>query len=411
MTGKAWAGKTTLVNFFLSKTDKNVILLWTTGIAAINIWGKTMHSFFWIIPGIKTPRMTKENMQKFKRADIIFIEEASMLRADDFDKIDGLCKKIMMVDDAPFWGKQFVFVWDLFQLPPVPESDLSKRKDFDEKYKWLFFFFAKSYDRNYFEIVELKKVYRQTNQEFISVLNQLRIGGKSSDLVNYLNKRVINSVEEIHPQSIYIATTNKLVFEKNKVELDKLPSKYFISEAVIRWFYDEDSYPTDAKIFMKIWARIMFTVNHKDKTYVNWTLWTIENITQDWLVIIQKDDGEMTTVGRHTWLNMKDDDGDEDDYNIIDADSDQEMEAGQIIGSFNQYPFKIAFAITIHKSQGQTFDHIVIDLWWWAFADGQVYVALSRATSYEWLQLIKPVKTKDIMASKDVLRYMQSISW
>lgn len=355
--------------------------------------------------------MTKENMQKFKRADIIFIEEASMLRADDFDKIDGLCKKIMMVDDAPFGWKQFVFVGDLFQLPPVPERDVYKRRDFDDKYKWLFFFFAKSYDRNYFEIVELKKVYRQTNPEFINVLNQLRIGGKSTEMVNYLNKRVIASESDIHPQSIYIATTNKLVFQKNKTELDKLPSKYVISEALIRGAYDEDTYPTDEKIFMKIGARVMFTVNHKDKTYVNGTLGTIENITKDGLVVILKDDWEMTTVGKHTWLNMKDDEDESDDYDIIDADSDEEMEAGQVIWSFMQYPFKIAFAITIHKSQGQTFDHIVIDLGWWAFADGQVYVALSRSTSYEGIQLIKPVKAKDIMASRDVLRYMRSISW
>jgi ATP-dependent DNA helicase PIF1 len=394
LTGKAGAGKSTLVNFFISKTKKSFVLLGTTGVAAQNIWGQTIHSFFWFFPGRKT-MMKSEKAKIIQETDIFLIDEASMLRADDFDKLNFTMQKVCKNEEF-FGGKQFIFIGDLFQLPPVPEKDEELKAYYQEKYKWLFFFDWNSFLKEHFEIVELKKVYRQDDPKFINMLNRVRIGDKSQDVLDFFNSRVVWK-DQINPKSILIATTNAIVDKKNTEELKKIPSPEYKSFARIKGEYSSESYPAERVLTLKIGARVMFTVNDNQTfQYVNGTLGTISNIQMsgDFVqkVIVVLDEGWEIEVTKKTWEH---------------TDWEDEFWEPIVIGTFTQFPFKLAFAITIHKVQGKSFDHCVIDLGWGAFAEGQTYVALSRCRSFSWLQLLKPIKEKDIKVSYDVIKFLR----
>jgi len=396
LTWKAWAWKSTLVNFFISKTKKKFILLWTTWIAAINIGWQTIHSFFNLIPWQRTniKQATKEIV---KDTDIFIIDEVSMMRADLFDKINTIMKMIMWNDEF-LWWKQFVFVWDLLQLPPVPERDEELKKYYNEKYKWLFFFDWNSFIREKFEVIELKKVYRQEDPKFINMLNRLRIWDKSQDLLDYFNNRVVEK-DQINPKSIVVATTNYIVNTKNNLELAKLPWNTEFSKAIVKWEYPKEDFPTEELIKMKVWARIMFTTNENlTFAFANWTLWTITKINKNssWFITtveVTLDEWITIEVNKKTWQK---------------TDWEDEFWEPIITWTFTQFPFKLAFAITIHKSQWKSFDNVVIDLWTWAFVDWQVYVAISRCRSYEWLQLLQPIRKKDISISTHVLRFLKT---
>lgn len=393
-TWRAWAWKSTLVNFFISKTKKKFALLGTTGIAAQNIWGSTVHSFFGIVPNKKS-RVTAEKQQLIRDTDIFIIDESSMLRADLYDRIDKLMRAITKVDEM-LWGKQFVFVGDLYQLPPVPETNSELKEYYDEKYSWLFFFHGNSFIKENFEIVELTKVYRQDDPKFINMLNRTRVWDNSKDVLEYFNSRVVKE-NEVNPKSILIATTNYIVNTKNKKELAAIPWETHKSFAIIKWDYPKESYPVDQYLEMKIGARIMFTVNdNQEMFYMNGSLGTIVNIEKNGAFIrsvdVLLDDGGEIKVLKKNWLH---EDWEDDFGNPI------------VIGSFAQFPFKLAFAITVHKVQGKSFDNVVIDLGKQAFADGQTYVALSRCRNFAWLQLLRPIRAEDIKASYQVARFMK----
>lgn len=406
LTWKAGAWKSTLVNYFISKTKKKYILLWTTGISAINIWGQTIHSFFNLVPNVKT-FMKSETIEAIKETDIFIIDEVSMARADLIDTMNKKLQYVMKNEEFMGW-KQFIFVWDLYQLPPVWERQwMDKDKtvrnelydEYHKKYKWLFFFHAMCFLQNEIKIVELKKVYRQSDPIFINMLNRLRVWDSSYDIVKYFNQKVVKSENDVSEKAILIATTNAIVDTKNTKELNALPGQVQMSKWIVSGHFPQDMYPTDLYLRFKEWARVMFTVNdNKTFLYVNGTLWTVVKFESNgrWFITkvkIQLDDGWEITVEKKTWSNI---DG-------VDA-----MGEPNIIWNFTQFPFKLAFAITIHKVQGKSFDNVVIDLWWWAFAEWQTYVALSRCRSYDWLQLIKPIKQKDIQVSNDVIRFLKN---
>lgn len=394
LTWKAGAWKSTIVNYFVSKTKKKFVLLWTTGISAINIWWLTIHKFFWIIPWKDKMYMTSDNMRIARNTDIFIIDEVSMMRADLFDLINYRMQTLMK-NDLFMWWKQFVFVWDLFQLPPVPEKEWELREYYQKNYKWLFFFDWNSYNKENFEIVELTKVYRQDNPQFISMLNRVRIWDRSKDILEYFNSKLTDH-DLINPKAILIWTTNYIVDKKNQLELSKLPWDESVSYAYISWDYPVETYPTDYLLKIKVWCRIMFTVNEKSWFYVNWTLWTILEINNNdkWFinsVKIQTDDWDILDISKNTWVN---------------SPWDDEFWQPIIDWTFTQLPFKLAFAITIHKVQWKSFDNVVIDLWSGAFAEWQAYVALSRCRSFEWLQLLKPLKISDIRVSREVIKYL-----
>lgn len=397
LTWKAGAGKSTIINYYISKTKKKFVLLWTTGISAINIWGQTIHSFFWIIPNRKST-IKSETKEVIKDTDIFIIDEVSMMRADLFDRIEIIFRMVMWNDEFMWW-KQVVFVWDLFQLPPVPERDEELKKYYDEKYKWLFFFNGNSFVKEHFEVVELKKVYRQDDPVFINMLNRMRVGDSSKDLIDYFNAKVVPE-DQINPKAILIATTNAIVEKKNKQELNALPWKEEFSKAIIRGDYPSDSYPAEQYLNFKVWARIMFTVNdNQEFAYVNWTLWTITRVIYNWKGFVQSvdivlDEGWEINIERKSWNH---------------TDWEDVMWEPIVVWSFTQFPFKLAFAITIHKVQGKSFDNVIIDLGWGAFAEWQTYVAVSRCRNYWWLQLLKPLKKKDIKVSLNVLNFLKNV--
>lgn len=403
-----WTWKTTLINYFLSKTKKKCVLLWTTWTAAVNIGWQTIHRFFWIIPWSDINRMTSQNREILKKTDIVIIDEQWMKRADMFDKINFLMQRVCWNTEY-FWWKQIIWVWDLLQLWPILENDEEIKEAYNKEYNWLFFFNAKTYKKELFEIITLRQVRRQDPppwasiekikeaEKFKSMLLRLRIWDKSPDLLKYFNTKVVDE-EMVNPKAILIATTNAIVNKKNELELKKLPGEEKVSVAYIEWDYPIDSFPTDKVIKMKVWARIMFVVNEKYWAYVNWTLWTILSINTNhsWYVQsvkIQTDDWKILDISKYIWIN---------------SSWDDEMWNPIIDWTFSQLPFKLAFAITIHKVQWKSFDHVVIDLWYWAFAEGQVYVALSRCRSYEWLQLLTPIKAKDIKVSNEVINFLKN---
>lgn len=385
LTGVGWSWKSTLINYFISKTKKTIALLWTTWVAAEMIWGETIHRFFWLKPWSK-PKINKSKMMLINEIHLFIIDEVSMLRADLFDLINNIMKKVCG-NDKFFWWKQFIFVWDLFQLPPVGEREEELKQKYNKLYSWLFFFNWNTYKE--IKKIQLNMVHRQKDITFINNLNKLRIWCKDTELLNYFNKKVINK-KDINKHSILIGSTNYIVNNYNKIKIDELRKPLIQSYAYISWDFPQDIYPVDRLLEFKVWARIMFIINNKDLLYVNWTLWTIINIM--WTEItIEKDDWHKIKIWKYQWHN----------YDWID-----EFWNPIIVWTFLQYPFKIAFGITCHKSQWKTFDNIVIDLWKWAFSPWQTYVALSRATSYEGIQLLQPLKLSDIQIDFNVMRYI-----
>lgn len=390
LTAKAWAWKSTLINFFVNNTKKKVALLGTTWISALNIGGKTIHSYFSIMPGKKVKKaLKKEQIELIKMIDVFIIDEVSMMRADLFDilnyKMQSICENKEL-----FWWKQFIFVWDLFQLPPVPETDEEDRKIYDENYEWLFFFEAKTFDREKFEIIELQKVYRQDNPVLVKALNTIREWVKSQAVVDYFNKRVV-SQENLDTHAIMLTSTNRDAEQYNFIKLWELPWEIIQSIWILKGEYDEDL-PVDKFLKFKVWARIMFVVNENvEQTYMNGTLWTIKGI-QDNAIIVDIDDFWEVTVSKYVWNNI---------------DGENEFWEPNIIGQYIQYPFKLAFAISIHKSQWKSFEKVIVNMGWGAFAEGMTYVALSRCRTYEGLQLVKPIKLKDIQVSQKVLNFLK----
>jgi len=385
LTWKAGSWKSTILNFFTSKTKKRFLLLGTTGISAINIWWVTIHSFFWITPKLKVKTMSKEKIEFIKNLDVIIIDEVSMLRADLFDVLNLLMQKIMGNTEFMWW-KQFIFVWDLYQLPPVvTNSEIDE--EFKKTYSWPFFFNGKTYEADKFETVELQKVHRQNNPKFINALNAIRIGYKWKDVLDIFNERLVN-ITQINKKAIFLGTTNAIVDRINRERLAELPWKEYISTAFINGEYEKEDYPTERVIKFKVGARVMFTMNAD--MYSNWTLWEIVDVFGN-KIKIKTDDGIMVNLERFQWKN---------------TDGENELGEEIVVGAFTQFPIKLGFATTIHKSQGKTFDNIVIDLWRWAFTEGQTYVWISRATNLEWVQLVTEVKSSDIMVSTKVKKFL-----
>lgn len=385
LTWKAWAGKSTTVNFFISKTKKKFVLLGTTGISAVNIWGQTIHSFFGITPKGKVKTMSNEKKEAIQNADVFIIDEVSMLRADLFDLLNKIMQFVMGNDEF-LGGKQFIFVWDLYQLPPVvTNSELDEA--FKEKYDWPFFFNGKTFDRSKFEVVELQKVHRQNEPEFINALNAIRTGYKWKDVLDVFNKQIVLP-HEVNKKAIYLGTTNAIVDRINRERLDALPWEQYEFSAIVGWEYAKEDYPTERVIKLKIGARVMFTKN--DALYSNGTLGEIVDIFKS-KIKIKTDDDIMVELERFTWKN---------------TDGEDEHGEDIVIGQFIQFPIKLGFATTIHKSQGKTFDNIVIDLWRWAFTEWQTYVGISRGTNLEGVQIITEVQPRDIKTSYKVKQFL-----
>ncbi|GHV84006.1 hypothetical protein AGMMS50212_13460 [Spirochaetia bacterium] len=420
ITGKAGTGKSTLIDYFRKYTEKNVAYLAPTGIAALHIGGKTIHSLFQFPPKIIRSETIEDNKYKsniekiFRELDTLVIDEISMTRVDLIDGIDYILKRYRD-PNMPFGGVQMIFIGDLYQLQPVVKDDgktiTVKFKGFE--YQWnateyfeyvyngVFFFNAKSLknvDYNYFE---LTRNFRQNDEKFINLLNSVRINEMNDMLFSILNKQCMTIASNIaNDTRIFLCTTNDTAKKINDKKLKDLKSQIYEYNAVMTGKfanqYKPVDYPVNEALELKEKAQVMMVKNDPKGRWVNGTIGTIEYLDND---RVDVKIGIFTyTMGLYTWEAIE--------Y-VFDYEKNKLV--SKVAGTFTQYPIKLAWAITIHKSQGQTFEKVAIDLGNEAFAAGQTYVALSRCKTLEGIILTRPVEQKDIKVDQKIVDFENRI--
>jgi hypothetical protein len=384
------------LKYFRSKTKKNIVVLAPTGIAAINVTGSTIHSFFrFPLDVIEPNRITKneDRVQLFAKLDIIIIDEISMVSADMMDGID-YALRLHRENNLPFGGVQMVFFGDLYQLPPVVVGQELKNY-FNTEFGSPYFFSAHVFRQFNFRIIELQRIFRQSDPSFIGLLNNIREGKTIQNELSNLNTRVVpNFAAQRDDLFITLATTNAIADSENHRRLNHLTTSAQTYQATIQGTFEESAYPTDFLLTLKKSAQIMMTKNDPSKRWVNGTIGKISNLKEATIEV--EIEGSKYEVEKAVWEVI------EYKYNR------DEKKIGPLVkGSFTQYPVKLAWAVTIHKSQGRTFDQVVIDLGNGAFAHGQTYVALSRCRSFEGIILKQNIRTFDVIVDPKVRAFMK----
>lgn len=396
VTGRAGTGKSTLLRYFRANTSRETVVLAPTGLAAVNVGGQTVHSFFHFPPRLIEPSKLRvsRNARLYNKIQTIIIDEISMVRVDLLDGIDRFLRINRGRPDEPFGGVQVVMFGDPYQLPPiVRESDV--KAYFERHYGGSYFFYAPVLRANRLPLIELNTVYRQTDPKFIDILNAVRENQLSRDVLASLNSRVID-LSNISNKSDYVTLTptNQAAFDINMTFLNSIKAPEHTFDAVITGKFYDGSYPTDETLRLRRGARVMLLRNDAAKRWVNGTLGSIADIQPDkiWIEV----DGGRHELEPETWENIE--------YSY-DHDSHHIVE--HIVGAFRQYPIRLAWALTIHKSQGQTFDRVYIDFGGGTFAHGQAYVALSRCRNLEGLTLARPLRDTDVILDPDSLGYRE----
>lgn len=405
LTGKAGTGKTTFLREVVRYTKKKCIVLAPTGIAAVNAGAMTIHSFFQFglgpfVQGVIEPksdfRINKSKLELIRHLQLLIIDEVSMVRADLMDHIDVELRRIRR-NSKPFGGVQLLMIGDLQQLPPIAhggEDELLR-----QYYKTLYFFSSAALKSMKYSCIELKNVYRQTDRHFIDILNHARNCTLTSQDISDLNARYVPGFSP-KPEDGYIRlmTHNRQVDYINETEMEKLDSKPYTFVAAVTGTFPEESYPTADSLTLKKGAQVMFIKNDPERRFINGTLGEVKSIDKNSIAARLAESGTVIDVEPMEWQNIR--------YQF--DDESKEISSKQI-GRFKQYPLKAAWAITVHKSQGLTFDKAIIDVHA-AFSPGQAYVALSRCRTLDGLVLSSPVSASVFMRDNAVDAYMNYIS-
>lgn len=405
LTGKAGTGKTTFLREVVRYTKKKCIVLAPTGIAAVNAGAMTIHSFFQFglgpfVQGVIEPksdfRINKSKLELIRHLQLLIIDEVSMVRADLMDHIDVELRRIRR-NSKPFGGVQLLMIGDLQQLPPIAhggEDELLR-----QYYKTLYFFSSAALKSMKYSCIELKNVYRQTDRHFIDILNHARDCTLTSQDISDLNARYIPGFSP-KPEDGYIRlmTHNRQVDYVNETEMEKLDSKPYTFVAAVTGTFPEESYPTADSLTLKKGAQVMFIKNDPERRFINGTLGEVKSIDKNSIAVRLAESGMIIDVEPVEWQNIR--------YQF---DEESKEISSKQIGRFKQYPLKAAWAITVHKSQGLTFDKAIIDVHA-AFSPGQAYVALSRCRTLDGLVLSSPVSASVFMRDNAVDAYMNYIS-
>lgn len=411
LTGKAGTGKSTFLKYIRNHTKKKYVVLAPTGIAAINAGGVTLHSFFKLPFRPMLPddpdlslshgrifeffKYPKEKRKIIAEVDLIIIDEISMVRADIIDCVDRILRVYSGNMRLPFGGKQLLFVGDVFQLEPVVPSD--QKEILSLFYASPFFFSARVFKDINLVPIELQKVYRQTDSVFINILDRIRNNAARKQELDTLNGRYFPSFE---PQNedmyITLATRRDQVDFINEKKLAELPGEEYVSVGKIEGDFPESSLPTQLNLSIKEQAQVIFIDNDYERRWVNGTIGMVSGIDENGNVYVLLENGVEHLVEPTSWRNYK--------YKYNEKEKRIEEE---IVGTFEQLPIRLAWAITVHKSQGLTFSRVVVDLTGGVFAGGQTYVALSRCTSLEGLVLKSKISSRDIFIRKEIVEFSQ----
>ncbi|MBI4767508.1 MAG: AAA family ATPase [Deltaproteobacteria bacterium] len=406
ITGKAGTGKSTLLNYFRKISRKRLAVLAPTGVAALNVQGQTIHSFCGFRPDIALDKIKKKTPKDqdrpsiYKKLDTIIIDEISMVRADLLDCVEKFLRLNGPRPKKHFGGIQMIFIGDLYQLPPVVTS--VEKNIFRLQYESPYFFSSQIFMDPKFkmEFVELEKIYRQTEEDFIALLNAIRNRSITDSDIIRLNQNCLP--EFIPPEEdlyLYLTSTNDQAFRLNQEKLKHLPGKVSTYQGLIEGEFDKSAFPTDKDLELKTGAQVMLLNNDPLGRWVNGSIGKISKIIhqkgEEDVIRVELPGNNIVPVTPYTWKIFR--------YAF---DEEARKIFSEPMGSFTQYPIKLAWAITIHKSQGKTFDRVVIDIGRGTFAHGQVYVALSRCTSLQGIILRQPIQKRHILMDYRVIQFL-----
>ncbi len=401
VTGKAGTGKSTLLSYFRATTKRKLVVLAPTGVAAVNVGGQTVHSFFGFRPDISPDRARRGalKMRKIKRdklykeLECIVIDEVSMVRADLMECVDEFLRTVRGRKKVPFGGVQMILIGDLYQLPPV--VSYTERHIFKERYPSEYFFDAPVFHETNLALIELERIYRQRDDRFIKILNGIRNNSIAADDLAHLNTRVDPHFTPARDEFyVYLATLNKKVDEINAAHLTRLPGRVRVYEGAAAGSFEERSIPADTRLELKQGAQVMLLNNDSEQRWVNGTIGEITHLHDD-MIEVKLADGDTVDVEPYTWDLFR--------YTLNEKTKAIETDR---VGQFTQLPVRLAWAVTIHKSQGKTFDRAVIDLSSGTFATGQAYVALSRLRSLEGMVLKAPLQKNHVLVDWRIIKFL-----
>lgn len=413
LTGKAGTGKSTFLRYICRHLHKKYVVLAPTGVAAVNVGGVTIHSFFQMplrpVPPDdrdysygairKSGRLSKNKRKLISELELIVIDEVSMVRPDMIDFIDRTLRAVRGKRGVPFGGVQLLLVGDIFQLEPVVTPDT--KAILANYYPNFFFFNALAYQSANLVSIELKKIYRQTDSGFINLLDRIRVNDVTADDLHILNRRVgaAQNISDTDKElGITLATRRDVAAMINKEKLDEIPSKEIVFEGEIKDDFPKKILPTDLNLVLKKDAQVMMIRNDKDRRWVNGTLARVVELTEK-EIKIQLEDGSIEKVEKETWENIS-----------YEYDEEEKKVKENVLGTFTQYPLRAAWALTIHKSQGLTFNNVTIDMTGGAFTAGQTYVALSRCRSLEGLSFVNPLRKYDVIVSQGAAQFSKNFN-